>query len=61
VPQRQHVSSWRAIGARHERHTRGKCRSRIPQRSVVCDAGPFASISATFPSADLRVRRPTAR
>ncbi len=59
VPQRQHESSWRAIGARHDGHARGKCRSRMAQRSFVCDAGTSACISATFPSADRRngVRR----
>ena len=38
VPQRQHASSWRAIGAWQERHRRGKCRSRMTQLSFVCDA-----------------------
>jgi hypothetical protein len=33
TPQRQQVSVWRAIGASHLRHSRGKCRSRIRQRS----------------------------
>jgi hypothetical protein len=33
APQRQQVSSCRDIGASHVRHTRGKCRSRIAQRS----------------------------
>jgi hypothetical protein len=33
VPQRQHESSWRAIGARQERHRRGTCRSLMAQRS----------------------------
>jgi hypothetical protein len=42
VPQRQHASSWRAIGAAQERHKRGKCRSRMAQRS--------------FPRADRRSR-----
>jgi hypothetical protein len=32
VPQRQHVFSWRAIGALQDRHTRGECRSRMIQR-----------------------------
>ena len=42
VPQRQHASSWRAIGASQERHKRGKCRSRMEQRSfprAVADRG----------------------
>jgi hypothetical protein len=59
VPHRQQASSWRAIGARQERHTRGKCRSRMTQRSLVRDGTgdplgsilSFVSISATFPSA----------
>ena len=44
APQRQHPSSWRAIGAWQERHKRGRCRSRMAQRS--------------FPRADHRSRRP---
>ena len=42
LPQRQHASSWRAIGASQERHKRGKCRSRMEQRSfprAVADRG----------------------
>src|SRR6186713_129876 len=35
VPQRQHAASWRAMGAWHERHKRGICRSRITARSCV--------------------------
>jgi hypothetical protein len=53
VPQRQHVPSWLAIGARQERHKRGKCRWRRtldPLGSIV----RFGSILATFPSADHR-------
>ena len=53
VPQRQHAFSWRAIGARHESHTRGKCRSRMAQDSLVRDV-VGVSISTTFPSADSR-------
>ena len=50
VPQRQHAFSWRAIGARQEPHTRGKCRSRMTQDSLVRDVVGFVSISATFRS-----------
>jgi hypothetical protein len=42
TPQRQHASSWRAIGAWQERHKRGTCRSRIAQRSFACAAAGAA-------------------
>ena len=38
VPQCQHASSCRAIGAWQERHRRGMCRSRMSQRPLVRDA-----------------------
>jgi hypothetical protein len=53
VPQRQHAFSWRAIGAWHERHRRGKCRSRISQRSLICDRGDgvsWAGFESGFPT-----------
>jgi hypothetical protein len=39
APQRQHVPSWRAIGPWQERHSRGKCRLRMPQRPLDGVAG----------------------
>ena len=42
APQRQQVSSWRAIGASQVRHKRGKCRSRMIQRSILGRSGGAA-------------------
>jgi hypothetical protein len=36
APHRQQAPSWRAIGARQERHSRGKCRSRMARVSAPC-------------------------
>jgi hypothetical protein len=46
APQRQQPFSWRAIGALQEPHTRGKCRSRIAQRSFPERASPVRHPSA---------------
>jgi len=45
APQRQHPSSWRAIGAWQERHKRGTCRSRMAQRSFP-SGSPVAASAA---------------
>jgi hypothetical protein len=47
VPQRQHVSSWRAIGAWQARQRRGRCRSRMTQRPSV-SGGLGAARSSGF-------------
>jgi hypothetical protein len=59
IPQRQHVSSWRAIGPWQERHKRGKCRSRMTQRSFVREARD-AACPAVVRSVATAVRAPVA-